>query len=203
MHEQREELQNELRLRRLRVRERVQPVAHEVRRQRVGERTPERGALEQNVRQLHHRRELVRLAASEQRVQAEADDVQEAARVENRQSLAEVRAHLRTLRALEQRQAPHAIRHEPGGAAELAFAETLGLGRLRLRLLRVAVEVGDGPEQRLHADHQRLDQRLGVREALERVRGGLHRAVVPDERLRRVLRLLGVFRVLRVLRVLF
>ena len=170
VHEKREELEHELRLRRRGFGESAEPVPYQVRGQGIREAPAQRAGLQEQVRELDHGRELVRLASAEEVIDSEADDVDEISRVENRESLGEVRAHLGAFGALEQREAPDAVGDEAGRAAELAFPKPLhGLGRgAHLHLLRLLTEkVGHGPQKRLHADDERLDQRLGVREALD------------------------------------
>ena len=187
VHQEREELEDQLRLRRRGLGQSAKPVPHEVGRQRVREAPAQRAGLQQQVGKLDHGRELVRLAAAEEVIDSEADDVDEVSRVENRERLGEVRAHLGAFGALEEREAPHAVGDKARRAAELALAETLdgrGSSRAHLHLLALLTEkVGHGPEQRLHADDEGLDQRLGVREALDGLRGGDLAAAVPDDRL--------------------
>ena len=201
VHEKREELEHELRLRRRGFGESAEPVPYQVRGQGIREAPAQRAGLQEQVRELDHGRELVRLASAEEVIDSEADDVDEISRVENRESLGEVRAHLGAFGALEQREAPDAVGDEAGRAAELAFPKPLhGLGRgAHLHLLRLLTEkVGHGPQKRLHADDERLDQRLGVREALDGFGRGALAAAVRDDGLIFVGIVLGIL-LLRVL----
>ena len=117
VHEKREELEHELRLRRRRFGESAEPVPYQVRGQGIREAPAQRAGLQEQVRELDHGREFVRLASAEEVIDSEADDVDEISRVENRESLGEVRAHLGAFGALEQREAPDAVGDEAGRAA--------------------------------------------------------------------------------------
>ena len=146
----------------------------------------QRAGLQQQVGSWTMGASSARLAAAERVIDSEADDVDEVSRVENRERLGEVRAHLGAFGALEEREAPHAVGDKADARRSSPSRKPLtGAGlRRHLHLLALLTEkVGHGPEQRLHADDEGLDQRLGVREALDGLRGGDLAAAVPDDRL--------------------